>query len=391
MAVSPENHSSLDETASGDSGAEGAERIAEAQRSVTFPCESCGADLQFSVGGQSLKCEFCGFVKELEFGADAEVAEQDFAAMLERLAEQRPTDQGDEPALSEVRCTSCGATVCFAGTLTSSECSYCGVSLQRQNVHDAANRVAVDGVLPFMIDRRQAQSNLRSWIQSRWFAPKAFKKRGVEGGFSGVYLPYWTFDAATATRYSGERGEHYWVTTGSGSNKRRVRRTRWYPASGSFQHFFNDILIRAATGIPAKRIEALAPWPLQRCRPFNQQLLAGFLARTYDTPLDAGFGEARLHIDQSLEAEVGQRIGGDAQRISSIETRYNAITYKHLLLPVWIMAYRYGGRSYQVVINAGTGEVQGDRPYSMAKIIGAVLGGLIGAAILAFIFLSGGS
>ena len=44
------------------------------------------------------------------------------------------------------------------------------------------------------------------------------------------------------------------------------------------------------------------------------------------------------------------------------------MTYKHLLLPVWILAYKYGEKTYQVVVNAATGEVQGERPYSWIKI-----------------------
>jgi len=359
---------------------------ADPEKARRFPCEGCGADLTFSIGEQSLKCPYCGLVKSLEFDADAEVNEQDFGAMLERLATLRAADRTGEQGLSEVRCDSCGATVCFAGTLTSSECAYCGAPLQREDIHEAADRVPVDGVLPFHIDRATARSNLAAWVRSRWFAPNDFKARGVQGRFAGVYLPYWTFDSATATRYTGQRGEHYWVTVGTGKKKRRVRRTRWYPASGSFQRFFDDVLVVAGTGLPAERLVALEPWPLTKCVPFTQQVLAGFLARTYDVPLDEGFVHARSRIDEALEADVRERIGGDTQRIHSIDTRYNAVTYKHLLLPVWMLAYSYHEKSYQVVVNAGTGEVQGDRPYSWIKITLAVLAGLIVLAAGAYGF-----
>jgi hypothetical protein len=349
-----------------------------------FPCEGCGADLTFSVDVQSLKCPYCGFVKALAVDDQSEVAEQDFAAALERIAERRRGQRAEAEPFKEVKCDSCGSTVRFTGTLTSSECAYCGVPLQLDRIHDAPDRVPVDGVLPFKVKRGQARENLDAWVRSRWFAPGDFKKRGVQGRFNGLYLPYWSYDSMTATRYAGQRGEHHYVTVGTGKNRRRQRRTRWYPASGSFQRFFDDVLVVAGTGLPKDRIVKLEPWPLDACMPFNAGLLAGFLARTYDVELDAGFTEAKTLIDEAIEREVLSRIGGDDQRIFSIDTRYHAVTYKHLLLPVWMLAYRYRERSYQVVVNAGTGEVQGDRPYSWIKILLAVVAGLTVTATIAY-------
>jgi len=367
------------EASTGDAG----ERRSEG-RPRTFPCQQCGADLEFHIGMQSLECPYCGFVRSLEEREDAAIAEQDLLAMLERVARRRGEDRGGQAELREVRCDSCGGTVQFVGTLTSSECAYCGVPLQIENAHQAPDRIPVDGVLPFMISREQARANLAEWVRTRWFAPNDFKRRGVQGRFNGVYLPYWTFDALTRNAYTGERGEHYWVTVGSGKKRRRVRRTRWYPASGDFERFFDDVLVVAGRGLPLSRLVGLEPWPLNKCIPFNPEVLAGLLARTYDVPLDEGFVEGKVRMTAAIEDEVRGRIGGDEQRIHSIDTRYSALAYKHLLLPVWMLAYRYGDKTYQVVVNAGTGEVQGDRPYSWVKIALATAAGLIVAGLLAY-------
>lgn len=347
-----------------------------------FPCENCGADLTFNIGVQRLTCDYCGHVKELSTDGEAGIAEQDFHAALQRLAALRDRDVPDEDQLNEVDCQACGATVQFTGTLTSTECSYCGSPLQREHVHTSPHRIPVDGVLPFLIDRSKARGFLRTWVKSRWFAPNDFLKRGIDGRFNGIYIPYWTYDTLTSNYYSGQRGEYYYVTVGSGKNRRRQRRTRWYPASGTFQRFFDDVLVVAGRGLPEKRLTDLEPWPLQKCRPFNAEMLAGFLARTYDVPLDQGFLTARQRIDAAIRTEVKRRIGGDTQRISHINTKHDAITYKHLLLPVWMLTYRYNQKPYQVVVNASTGEVQGDRPWSWIKISLAVLAG---AAALAAI------
>jgi predicted RNA-binding Zn-ribbon protein involved in translation (DUF1610 family) len=349
-------------------------KATDAGRGRIFPCEGCGADLHFHIGQQRLKCPYCGFEKEIQLQPDAEVRENDLAAMLqrERLRHQAGHPE-DQPGDCEVRCESCGGTVVFSGTLTSSECPYCGSPIQREKVHSATRRIPVDGVLPFLVDQPTARRKLAEWVRSRWFAPSEFTRRGAQGRFNGVYLPYWTFDAMTFNVYRGERGEDYTVTVGTGKNRRTETRTRWYPAGGEFQRFFDDVLVVASAGLPRDFILGLEPWPLSKCLPFTQQVLAGHLARTYDVPLDDGFRDARERIDNALHVEVRQRIGGDRQRVHSINTRTDALTFKHLLLPVWMLAYRYHDRPYRVFINAATGEVQGERPYSIIKILFAVL------------------
>lgn len=348
-------------------------------RARVFPCEGCGADLEFHIGQQELKCPFCGYEKQLEFSEDAAVVEQNFHAMLARMRELHDRDRHDEAGQREIRCDSCGGTVQFQGSLTSTECPFCASPIQLEDVHDAEHRIPVDGVLPFLIEKDVASSNLKAWVRSRWFAPNDFLQRGVRGKFNGVYTPFWTFDSMTFTRYSGERGEHYYETIRDGDEEKQVRRTRWWPASGSFDRFFDDVLILASEGLPRRLMDQLQPWPLQKCVSFSQQLLAGFYARTYELDLEPGFSQARDQMETALHHEVRRRIGGDEQRVHSCKTQYSAVTFKHLLLPVWLMAYRYNGKAYQVMVNAATGEVQGERPWSWVKIACAV-GALLAVA-----------
>ena len=339
-----------------------------------FPCENCGADLQFHIGQQELKCPYCGHEKRIELAADTEISEQDFHAILEKVREWRQQSGDNTNAgQSEVRC-GCGANVVFVGSLTSSECPYCGVPLQRDKVHDSPQRVPVHGILSFQVEKEKARGNLSEWVRSRWFAPNEFLRRGVEGRFNGVYLPFWTYDSMTFSRYSGERGDHYYVTVTDNNNQtRQEQRTCWTSVSGSHQRFFDDVLVLATQGMSRELMDSLEPWPLENIQPFTQELLAGFMARTYEVELDEGFPIAKRHIDAGIAADVRGLIGGDEQRVSEIKTRYDAITFKHLLLPVWLLAYRYHDKTFQVLVNAVTGEVQGERPYSVWKITLTVL------------------
>lgn len=353
-------------------------------RGRIFPCTECGADFEFHIGEQQLKCPYCGFVKQIEIDEDREIEEQNFQLMLENLRDFHKVRGLAVEGQHEVRCESCGGQAVFVGSLTSDECAFCGSPIQRDDVHDAPERVPVDGVMGFRVERSIAQTNLKDWVKSRWFAPNEFRARGVKGQFNGVYLPYWTFDSLTFTRYKGQRGEHYYVTVGSGKNKRRVRKTRWWSASGKFQRFFDDVMVLAVQGMNRKLMRQLEPWPLADCVPFTQEMLAGFLARTYEIELEDGFKIARERIDDALRVDVRSRIGGDEQRIDKIDTKYDAITYKHLLLPVWLLAYRFRDQTYQIMVNAVTGEVQGERPYSWVKITLAIVSVL---AVFGTIFL----
>lgn len=358
---------------------EGAGQFVDEGRGRVFPCLSCGSDVVFHPGAQRLRCDHCGAEREVIVDEADEVEERDLASELARIAELRragrTADTGVD-GLDEVRCDSCGATVVFEPQHGSKRCPFCDSPIQREAAHVAADRVPVDGVLPFGIDGAQATSLIDRWIRKLWFAPSAFTKRGAKGTIEGIYLPYWTYDSHTFTRWAGRRGDHYWVTVGSGKNRRRVRRTRWRSVSGSFGRFFDDVLVVAAEGIDRSSSRALEPWPLDDCVPFSRGFLAGHLAQAYEVDLEPGFDIARGRMRSALEGDVRARIGGDVQRITSMDVRHDAVTYKHLLLPVHVFACRWKNRTYQVLVNAVTGEVRGQRPWSWLKIMLAVLAGL---------------
>ena len=354
-----------------------------------FPCDGCGADLEFHIGQQQLKCPYCGYQRELLLDESESISERDYHAALARVrawrndSREKSSDAASE--LNEVRCASCGANVVFQGTLTSTACAFCDSPIQRDDVHRSEARISVDAVLPFLIEQARAAAAVKQWVSSRWFAPNEFLRRGANGRFTGVYVPYWTFDTLTFNIYHGQRGDHYWVTVGSGKNKRRVRRTRWSSRSGRFQRFFDDVLVVADRAVPRHLLQKLDPWPLGRCLPFTEQVLAGHLAKTYDIELDDGFAKACEIIEAEIRVDVRGRIGGDEQRITSLSIEHQAITYKHLLLPVWLLAYKYGGKPYRVAINGATGEVQGERPYSWVKIMLFVLTLLAVGGVIAIV------
>jgi hypothetical protein len=276
----------------------------------------------------------------------------------------------------EVQCQSCGATVTFLPPEVARQCDFCGVQIVAQP-KSADPILAPEAILPFRLTQSQATDSLRQWIRSRWFAPNALKSFARPDAIDGVYLPFWTYDTNTTSYYTGERGEHYYVTeayheTDSQGRRvqrtRRVRHTRWHSVSGSVERWFDDVLVAATVSLPEKRLEALEPWDLADLRPYDPAFLSGFKAQRYQVDLAKGFERVKQVTANVIAGDVRASIGGDEQRIHNVATHYSGVTFKHLMLPVYVGAYRFSQKIYQIVVNGRTGEIQGERPYSIWKI-----------------------
>jgi hypothetical protein len=207
-----------------------------------------------------------------------------------------------------------------------------------------------------------------------------------------MYLPYWTFDCSTDSDYTGQRGENYTVSESytaveNGKNVTRTRqvvKTRWYPASGKVHNTFDDILIEATQSLRKDKLRGLEPWDLKNLAGYSDKYLSGFRTETYAVDVKSGYNEAKQRMEPAIQSTIRQDIGGDQQMIQYVQTTYRDPTFKHILLPVWLSAYRYNNKVFQFLINARTGEVQGERPYSSAKIATAIVVGIILAIVLYF-------
>jgi ribosomal protein S27E len=285
----------------------------------------------------------------------------------------------------EANCEGCGSVVVFEPPEVAGACSFCGAMIVAQP-KAADPMIAPDAVLPVKVTKDAAQQEVREWIATRWFAPNALQKMAEQEAIAGVYLPFWTYAADTSSRYSGGRGVHYFeteyfTTTDSNGNQvqqsRQVMRTAWSPAGGQVARRFDDVLVPATKSVNEDRLNALEPWDLPALCAYDPEYLAGFKAQRYQVELPAGFEKAKEAMERVITEDVRRDIGGDEQRIDRVQTATSNETFKHLLLPVWIGAYRFQGKVFQVVVNARTGEVQGERPYSAIKIAMLVIGILI--------------
>ncbi|MEL7466014.1 MAG: primosomal protein N' (replication factor Y) - superfamily II helicase [Pseudomonadota bacterium] len=370
--------------------ADGAEALGK------FPCENCGAALTYAPGEPVVRCPFCGTSNEIE-QADtpwgASIAEQDLARAL---ADELP--EAEIEVTRTVHCDNCGADVEFDDKTHASECPFCATPIVTET---ADNRhIKPKGVLPFELTEAEARAAMNDWLGSLWFAPNGLSEYARAGRpMEGLYVPYWTYDAETETDYQGQRGDVYYVTQRvpvqvdgkTVMRNRQVPKVRWSPRRGRVARFFDDVLVLASKSLPKKFADRLGPWDLSALKPYQPAYLAGFRAEAYTVPLEDGFREARAKMDQIILRDIRFDIGGDKQRVTHVDTRLSRTTFKHILLPVWLAAYKYRGETYRFIVNGRTGAVQGERPWSIWKIaIAVILGALAAGAVGFALHASGG-
>ncbi len=337
----------------------------------TFPCEQCGSALEYKPGSETLLCPHCGHTQAI--AARGGIQEYDFHTALQH-ARRQPTS-ALVPGGHTVQCEGCGAQSVVAGH--AARCPFCGSPVVVE-VKDLGETFVPESVLPFNFEARAAKEKYEKWVAGLWFAPNDLKKRAEQHGMDGVYLPYWTYDSNTSTRYTGQRGEYYYVTetykdSNGNSQTREVRHTRWYSASGTVHVSFDDVLVCGSQTLPRWLLEKLEPWDLGSLRAFEPAYLSGFVAERYRIGLEDGFKIAEERMVPRIRGAIESDIGGDEQQISSMSVRHADVTFKHLLLPLWLSSFRYKGKSFRFIINARTGQVAGERPWSVVKIVLFVL------------------
>jgi Zn finger protein HypA/HybF involved in hydrogenase expression len=351
-----------------------------------FTCRNCGAQTYYAPGTSVLRCPACGTEQTIE---------DDGRSIVEHSYDEwasLPPKPVATIAKQVLQCQNCGATT--ETDLLAGRCQFCsGVLIA---LASPPGLIVPEAVVAFGIDQQAANTAFAQWVRSRWFAPNALKKVGSTEAIKGTYVPHWTYDAQTQTDYAGQRGVHYWVTVsrtvsdGQGGTRQesvQEMRTQWWPASGQVARDFDDVVVRASRQLPPERLEQAGPWELARAVPYRAEFLAGYSALRYDVDPDAGLQDAREQMSSVIENDCRADIGGDEQLVSHMDVRYAAIMFKLILLPLWIASYLHAGKTFQVLVNANTGEVVGARPVSKVKVALAVLAALIVIAVVLTLYL----
>jgi DNA-directed RNA polymerase subunit RPC12/RpoP len=350
-----------------------------------FPCSRCGAKLEFQPGTDSLVCPHCGTTNAIAASPDS-VPLLDFLLYTGQTAGTPETcDQ------LVVHCTSCGAETHLAADITAGRCAFCGAPVVAEG--QSKKLIKPAGLLPFIVTKVQANALFRKWISGLWFAPSDLSKRADQAGIDGAYVPCWTYNANAQTAYTGERGDDYTTTEShtemvnghAESRTETVTHTRWTSVSGDVFDTFENLMVLATQSLPPKQANHLEPWDLAHVIPYADEYLSGMSCQSYQIDLTHGFDQAKNLMTPTIRQSIDSDIGGDHQRISSTNTNYSDIRFRHLLLPLWISAYHYNSKTYRFLVNARTGAVRGERPFSAMKIVAFITTVIAAIAILAVV------
>ena len=351
-----------------------------------FACPSCGGEAVWNAGKRALVCAFCGTVAPMELPVEGGegIVEHDLVRALQGIGAD---GRGWAAEKRSVKCQSCQAVTVFDPVHVAQKCDFCG-SAALVPFEEMGAPIRPESLLEFRMTAVEVRDRVKVWYGSRWFAPSGFKSRALTDTLRGIYLPYWTFDAEVLAEWTAESGYYYWETESyEDSNGRRqtrqVQRTRWENSAGSVRHFFDDELVPGSKGVAAELLRKIEPFPTRTdLKPYDPGYVSGWVVEQYQIDLVGAAGSARAVMEGKMVGLCAAEVPGDTQRGLRVSSDYSGQTFKHLLVPVWVLAYTYGSGSFQVIVNGYTGAIAGKHPLSWGKIF---LVGLVGLVILTMI------
>jgi len=350
------------------------------------PCPACGAQAVWNPAKQMLVCPFCGtaspFKRDETTGA---IEELDLAKALRELPDD---ERGWQAEKRTVQCQSCKAVSVFDPQRVGQNCDFCG-SPALVDYKEIKAPIRPRSLLPFTVTDSGVREQIRKWYASKWLAPDALKNKALVDRLHGVYIPYWTFDAQVVCPWTAEAGHYYYTTEtyreGGQTRTRQVRHVRWEPAAGEVRHFFDDEPVPGTQGVAQRLLKQVEPFPTNELKPYDTAYLSGFVVEHYQVVLF----DAAQKSQESMTAQVYQmcaaQIPGDTFRNLQIHPVFSGQTFKHILVPVWLLTYTFGAKVYQVVVNGVTGRMAGDYPKSWWKIALLVIVAIIAFFVIATI------
>ena len=365
-----------------------------AAQSESYACPKCGGKMDFNAAKGQLLCPFCGHTMAVPQAAavvqQAAISEHDLMAALKDTSGKA---QGYGTQLKSIKCQSCGAVLNVEPNITSTKCSFCGSNQVLEQEVDP-NLYRPESLVPFAIDDNRSNNLFRDWLGRGLFTPSDLKREGGGQKLRGVYLPFWTFDAHAESDWRAESGDYYyvteWVTVERDGKmvqeQQQVQKIRWYWTSGHHAGDYDDVLVYATRSIPTNILQKVYPYDTKQLVAYQPQYLSGWSAESYQVPLAEAWPIGRDMINQHEHGACDSEVPGDTHRNLNVSTQLSALTFKHVLLPVWVASYRYHNKTYRFMINGQTGRVDGEKPISWIKVTIAVVTVIVIIGVLLYLY-----
>jgi hypothetical protein len=345
-----------------------------------YPCAGCGAQAEWNPAKQLLECPFCG--TSTPFTVDPATGTFEELDLVKALREIPEAERGWDAAKRTVQCQSCKAVSVFDPARVGQNCDFCG-SPALVDYQQIQAPIRPKSLLPFKITEGQVREQIRRWYASKWLAPNALKSRALVDRVHGIYIPYWTFDAHAVCPWTAEAGHYYYKTETYRDNQgrsqtRQVRHVRWQNASGEVRHFFDDEPIPGTTGVSHALLKEVEPFPTAtELVPYSTAYVSGFVVEQYQIALANAAQLSQAAMTERLREMCAAQVPGDTHRNLRINPSFSGQTFKHILVPVWLLTYDFRTKPHQVVVNGYTGQMAGEYPKSWVKIALLVLAVLV--------------
>ena len=323
---------------------------------MTYKCPSCGASMAFDGEKGTLSCEYCGREQPVE-----EVEQSLNPEEYEALEPQTGKADG---TFKVYRCASCGAEMLTDEHTSATICSFCGSPGLMEDRLTGQHKPS--RVLPFQISRERAEDIFRRWTKKGLLTPGDFSSRNTLEKITGIYVPYWLYDYDTSvtltahcTRIRHQRkGDYEYTYTDHFQVYREVE--------GDYDGVPED----ASEKMEDELMERAEPFDYSQMKPFEMPYLAGFLSEKYNYTSGQMAERAKKRVSEMAYGAARGTINGYATvnvTTQRIHLREKAVEY--VLLPVWMLNYRYNGTNQQFLINGQSGKMVGTLPVSGGKTI----------------------
>ena len=335
------------------------------QEYVDSKCPNCGSKLSFVPGTSSLRCESCDSTFSIESIGKGKLDEEekDYFAMLDKLSRQSSHTKKQRT----IKCDACGANFLLNDKTVSTKCPYCGsnrvVVEEKQEV-----LIKIDGVIPFVFDKEKAKEYFKDWVKHKKMAPINFKKKLKDVDMNGFYVPYYTYDSNTYSSYTAYRGDYYYVTVKVNGKTTKERRVKWTFVSGKVNKPFDDVLVN---GIPTridKHITKISVFDFNSMEKYQESFIMGYYSERPSISLKEGFDKAKEMMYQDIRRECISRIGGDTYKDLTVNSRFEDVTFKQIMAPIYSGSYYYLNKKKAFVVNGQNGKVSGESPVSVLKV-----------------------
>ncbi len=349
------------------------------------PCEACGTPVE----PLDKFCPACGTSNPLYkppiVGAAARGSQPIVEAELVA---------GETLAQKHFRCHNCGSEMAADPQQRSYVCPFCDSTYVVEFSPTLTGRHRPEFVIGFAITPEQALAEFHKWLrQNSWFRPGDLAQAKIAERLKGIYLPFWSFSMLAHSHWRASIGEYwyrtetYTTTDSKGrivTRTRQVRETEWWPLAGQHHRYYSGYLVSGSKGLPQNQAERVMPFQLPALKRYEPYFLAGWLSEEYSVEREQALEVCKDEFYRREQQNIAAFLPGDTHSGLEARTTFQHINSDLILLPVYLLTYRYQDKLYRFLLNGQTGKMEGDKPVSWQRISIAIG---IAVAVLALIAL----